>query len=74
MYCKEIYNLTILLSPFMFAHRWRFFSIYLVYYAQYTHYSRTIDGQYTHNKRTILSSSVADNQESKKFYFYISKL
>ena len=36
---------------------------FLVNYAQYTHYSRTIDGQYTHYNRTIPITSVKDNND-----------
>ena len=44
--------------------------IFLVNYAQYTHYSRTIDGQYTHNKRTIPFTSVEDEDTIPAFTLY----
>ena len=33
------------------------------FFLSITHYSRTIDGQYTHNKRTIPFTSVKDNND-----------
>ena len=42
-------------------HRWRFsYRIFLIVFLVYlTHNIRTIHAQYTHNKRTILSTSLA---------------
>ena len=44
--------------------------IFLINYAQYTHYSRTIDGQYTHNKRTIPNTSSEDENTIPAFTLY----
>ena len=43
---------------------------FLVNYAQYTHYSRTIDGQYTHNKRTIPYTSSEEEDTIPAFTPY----
>ena len=44
--------------------------VFLVNYAQYTHYSRTIDGQYTHNRRTIPYTSSEDEDTIPAFTPY----
>ena len=59
---------------FFFVYCPEYYSGFLINYAQYTHYSRTIDGQYTHNKRTIPNTSSEDEDTIPAFTPYTRKI